>query len=84
MGIMSDELENKIREVFENIFPEVKGNFDWNQEQSNYENWDSFSHLNLISALEDKFAVSFETDEIIKINSAKSILDLIKKKKNDY
>lgn len=79
---MNDELESKIREVFENVFPEVKNNFDWDREQSSYENWDSFSHVSLISALEDKLAVSFETDEIIKINSAKSVLELIKKKKN--
>lgn len=75
--------EDKIKEIFIKIFPETKDDFDINRDQSDYENWDSFTHVNLISELESQFDVQLETDEIISISSAKTALELINKKKND-
>lgn len=75
--------EEKIKEIFIKIFPETKDDFDIDREQSDYENWDSFTHVNLISELESQFDIQLETDEIISISSAKTALDLITKKKND-
>ena len=75
--------EEKIKEVFVKIFPEIRDDYDVNREQSEYENWDSFTHVNLISEIEEKFDIQLETDEIISISSAKTALELIKKKKND-
>ena len=75
--------EEKIKEIFIKIFPETKDDFDINRDQSDYENWDSFTHVNLISELESQFDLQLETDEIISISSAKTALDLITKKKND-
>jgi acyl carrier protein len=42
--------------------------------------WDSLKHMNLILALEEKFAVSFSDDEIVSMLSIKSILELLSKK----
>lgn len=75
--------EEKIKEIFVKIFPEIIDDYDINREQSDYENWDSFTHVNLISEIEDQFDIQLETDEIITISSAKAFLELIKKKKND-
>ena len=75
--------EEKIKEVFVKIFPEITNDYDINREQSDYENWDSFTHVNLISEIEDQFDIQLETDEIISISSAKTALELITKKKND-
>ena len=75
--------EDKIKEIFIKIFPEIVDDFDLNREQVDYENWDSFTHVNLVSEIEDQFNVELETDEIISISSATSVLELIKKKNND-
>ena len=75
--------EDKIKEIFVKIFPEIVDDFDLNRDQSDYENWDSFTHVNLVSEIEDQFNVELETDEIVSISSAKSALELIKKKNND-
>jgi len=75
--------EDKIKQIFIKIFPEIVDDFDLNREQEDYENWDSFAHVNLVSEIEDQFNVELETDEIISISSAKSALELIKKKNND-
>ena len=74
--------EDKIKEIFIKIFPEIVDDFDLNREQADYENWDSFTHVNLVSEIEDQFNVELETDEIISISSATSVLELIKKKNN--
>ena len=75
--------EDKIKEIFVKIFPEIVDDFDLNRDQSDYENWDSFRHVNLVSEIEDQFSIELETDEIISISSAKSVLELINKKNND-
>jgi acyl carrier protein len=75
--------EEKIKEIFVKIFPEISNDFDLNRDQSDYENWDSFTHVNLVSEIEDQFSIELETDEIISISSAKSVLELINKKNND-
>ena len=79
--VMKMTNEDKIKEIFVKIFPEIVDDFDLNREQEDYENWDSFAHVNLVSEIEDQFNVELETDEIISISSAKSALELIKKKK---
>ena len=43
-------------------------------------NWDSLKHMNLILALEEKFAVAFSDEEIIGMLSVKSIVDTLSKK----
>ena len=80
---MNSEIAVKTKQVFEKVFPESTNNFDWDRGQSDYENWDSFHHANLISELENQFDIHFEIDEIISISSAKSALNTIMKKKND-
>jgi acyl carrier protein len=43
-------------------------------------NWDSLKHMNLIMALEEKFAVAFSDEEIVDMLSVKSIVDILSKK----
>jgi len=44
-------------------------------------NWDSLKHMNLILALEEKFAVSFSDDEIVSMLNIRSIIETLSKKK---
>ena len=43
------------------------------------ENWDSLKHMNLILALEEKFAVSFSDDDIINMLNVRNIVDYCQK-----
>ena len=45
--------------------------------------WDSIGHMSLISELESKFGISFETDDIIDLNSFKKGKVILKKYKVD-
>ena len=70
------------KEIIENIFFEVfsnldKNDFSWEKEQKDYENWDSFAQLNIITFAESKFDITFSLDESIEIKSANDLLNCI-------
>lgn len=71
----NDELKNSIKEIFFEVFPNLnKNDFSWDKQQKDYENWDSFAQLNLITLTEAKFDISFSLDESIEIKSANELL----------
>ena len=43
--------------------------------------WDSIGHMTLISSLEDKFKISFETDDIVDFSSFKKGIKILEKYK---
>ena len=51
--------------IFVEIFNVDKNDLNENFNFSEVGNWDSFTHLSLITALEDEFGVMFETDDIL-------------------
>lgn len=68
--------EEKLKEIFIKVF----GEYDLEKKQNQYEKWDSFAHIELISEVESEFGLTLNADEVINIESAKNILDLIVKK----
>lgn len=79
---MSSNLNIEIKEVFLQIFPDLnESDFDWKKKQNDYENWDSFSQLNLITMLEEKFSISISDMDSISIRSAEDALNFVKNKK---
>ena len=74
-------LDVDVKNIFFETFPLLtESDFDWEKTQNNYEDWDSFAQLNLITLTEAKFEITFSDDEITSINSAKALLDIIKLK----
>tara|TARA_B100001540_G_C15779363_1_gene630209 strand:+ start:733 stop:972 length:240 start_codon:yes stop_codon:yes gene_type:complete len=43
--------------------------------------WDSIGHMSLISALEDEFKITIETDDIVDLSSFKKGIEILKKYK---
>jgi|TARA_B110000495_G_C22506421_1_gene310248 acyl carrier protein len=76
---MSADIETIIKNIFFEVFPNLlESDFSWDKEQKNYEHWDSFAQLNLITLAEAKFDISFTFDESIDIQSASDLLKNIK------
>ena len=74
-------LDDDVKKIFFETFPLLNEyDFDWEKTQNNYEDWDSFAQLNLITLTEAKFDINFSDDEITSINSAKSLLEITKSK----
>ena len=75
----SNNLEDDIKAIFLDTFPDMKEDeFDLDKKQEEYENWDSFAHLNLITIAESKFGINLSIDDATSIISARNLLDRIK------
>ena len=72
-------LDDDVKKVFLETFPSLsESDFEWSKTQKDYENWDSFAQLNLITLTEAKFEITLSDDDISSISSAKNLLDCIK------
>ena len=75
MSSNDEKLKEDIKEIFFEVFPNLsEEEFSWEKEQKDYENWDSFTQLNIITFAEAKFNVEFSLDESIEIKSANDLL----------
>ena len=74
-------IDDDVKKIFFETFPLLtESDFDWEKMQNNYDDWDSFAQLNLITLTEAKFEINFSDDEITSINSAKTLLAILKSK----
>ena len=72
----------EIKKIFLQVFPDLEeSEFNWKKKQNEYENWDSFSHLNLITLIEETFDISISDDDVIELKSAEMILNFIERNK---
>jgi len=79
---MTNETESReiIKNIFFEVFPNLeKDDFSWDKEQKDYEHWDSFVQLNLITFAEAKFDISLTLEESIEIKSAKDLLKTVER-----
>ena len=71
-------LDNDVKTIFLEAFPLLsESDFEWEKSQKDYDDWDSFAQLNLITLAEAKFEIIFSDDEVTSISSAKNLLDLV-------
>jgi len=73
---VNDRLQSVFQEVFEK--PQLKLTPGMNSE--NTEGWDSYLHINLVVAIEEKFSVQFSTKEIGKLTSVQDIVTALEGK----
>jgi acyl carrier protein len=79
----SSQIDEQVKSIFLNVFSEIDDStFDWNKSQNDYENWDSFAHLRIVSEIEEKFGMQLDIDDIVYINDAAGFLKIIKNKTN--
>ena len=78
---MNDEHKGMVKTIFLKVFDSLKAEeFDFAKKSDQYANWDSFSHMQLISEAEAVFKVTLEMDEISQIDSAEKLLEIVSKK----
>ena len=76
-------VDEQLKAIFLDVFPEINASsFDWNKEQNDYENWDSFAHLRIVSEIEEKFDIQLEIEDFVYIRNALGFLKIIKDKIN--
>lgn len=72
-------IEKQVLQIVSNIFNVSLEQVDLNSNSKNLEGWDSLAHLALITRLEKEFNRSFNTAEIITMNSVKKIVSILSK-----
>ena len=73
------EIKDEIKKIFFEVFQNInEQDFSWGKQQKDFESWDSFAQLNLITLLEAKFDISFSLDESIEIKSANELFECVK------
>ena len=72
----------ELKKIFLQVFPDLEASeFNWKKTQNEYDDWDSFTHLNLINLVEEKFDISISDDDVIELKSAQMILNFIERNK---
>jgi len=71
------EVSEKIINIFNNIFDTKDIVITEETNSNDIEDWDSLTHINLISACEMEFSVKFGINDIIKLKKIGDFVDLI-------
>ena len=75
--------KDKYKEIFMNSLSIKDQNKVENLKYNEIDEWDSIGHMSLMSALEEEFKISLETDDIIDFSSYKKGIEILKKYKVD-
>lgn len=76
-------IENVVEKIFLKIFStELKEKpFDFKKAQDKFQNWDSFSHMELVAEIENEFGISLNMDEVISVRSPQDFVNLVTSKR---
>lgn len=73
-----DEVKEKVKSIFEAVFPGEE--FRWDKKQEEFPQWDSLSHMELVGKMEETMGVRFAMEEIMGFNTPDDFLKVISKK----
>ena len=73
--------KNKYIDIFIKSLSIDKKKFNEKLKYNDIPEWDSIGHMTLMSALEEGFKISLETDDIIDFSSFKKGIEILKKYK---
>ena len=73
--------KSKYIEIFITSLSIDKKNFNEKLKYNDIPEWDSIGHMPLMSALEDGFSISLDTDDIVDFSSFKKGIQILKKYK---
>ena len=73
--------KSKYVEIFITSLSIDKKNFNEKLKYNDIPEWDSIGHMTLMSALEDGFNISLDTDDIVDFSSFKKGMQILKKYK---
>ena len=71
------EIEDRLVSTFETVFPNLSSDEIRSAEQSNIEDWDSITAINLITVLEEQFDVELDFEEASKHTSFRGIANYL-------
>jgi len=74
------EIIDQLKSIFQDTFTENNYEFSIETSRDDVEEWDSLSHIRLLTAIETHFSVQFDLDEIGNMTDVATIVDLLNEK----
>jgi acyl carrier protein len=75
-----DSLLPEVQEIFRDIFDQPDLVITRDSSASTVDDWDSLTHINLVTAIEKHYKISFALGELQDLQNVGDMLDLIRKK----
>ena len=66
--------------IFEDTFAHDSSRFSADTVPDDVKKWDSIGHMSMVAAVEEKFGLQFEVDEIMEMIDVKKILEILEAK----
>ena len=76
--------KEKYQDIFTKSLSIDPKKFHENLKYTEIEEWDSIGHMSLMSALEEDFGITMETDDIVDFSSYKKGMEILKKYNIDF
>lgn len=74
------EITEKLQDIFRDVFDDESIVLFDDMTSDDVEDWDSLSHINLISDIETKFDITFSTEEILNAKNVGEFIAIIEAK----
>jgi acyl carrier protein len=75
-----DKLLEEVNVIFREVLENSSLKINLNTSAQDIDNWDSLNHVMLIAAIESKYNISFELDEMINFKNVGDILTAVQMK----
>lgn len=70
-------IERMLQDVFQDVFDDPSIGISRDTTASDIDGWDSFNHVRLIVAVEEKFEIGLSTAEVADLRNVGDLIDLI-------
>lgn len=74
-----NEIFERLNGVFRDVFDDDSITVTDSTAASDIEDWDSLTHITLLSAVEDEFGISFNMKDVVKMQNVGDMADIIQK-----
>ena len=71
------ELRIKLKDIFQNIFEDDKIELTDDLSAKDVENWDSLTHMILITEIEEKFEIKFSLKDLNQLEDVGNLIQII-------
>ena len=75
-----DTIEKQLTQVFHEVFLDDQIQLKPSLSAADLEDWDSLSNIHLITAVEKKFSIRFETGEVASLENVGQMIQMIQEK----
>ena len=72
-----NEIFARLNEVFQDVFDDDSITVDARTTAADIEDWDSLSHITLISAVEDEFRMKFSMKEVVEMKNVGEMASIV-------